>query len=106
MAQKRVVELIDDLDGTAADQTVKFALDGNSYEVDLNDANADELRSSLERFTAKARRTGGRKVSAIDLGLAGASTKNVRAWALAQGIDVNLRGRVPESLVQQYLAAN
>lgn len=106
MAQKRVVELIDDLDGTAADQTVKFALDGNSYEVDLNDANADELRSSLERFTAKARRTGGRKVSAIDLSPAGASTKDVRAWALAQGIDVNLRGRVPESLVQQYLAAN
>ena len=106
MAQKRVVELIDDLDGTAANQTVKFALDGNSYEVDLNDANADELRSSLERFTAQARRTGGRKQSAIDLGSAGPSTKDMRAWALAQGMEVNLRGRVPESLVQQYVTAN
>ena len=106
MAQKRVVELIDDLDGTAANQTVKFALDGNSYEVDLNDGNADELRSSLERFTAKARRTGGRKQSAIDFGPAGPSTKDVRAWALSQEIDVSLRGRVPDSIVQQYLASN
>ncbi|MBT2520904.1 Lsr2 family protein [Arthrobacter sp. ISL-28] len=104
MAQKRVVELIDDLDGTAADQTVQFALDGSSYEVDLSDANATDLRSLLERFTANARRTGGRKRSA-DLGPAGPSTKDVRAWALAQGMDVNLRGRVPESIVQQYLAA-
>lgn len=100
------MELIDDLDGTAANQTVKFALDGNSYEVDLHDGNAEELRSSLERFTAKARRTGGRKQSAIDLGPAGPSTKDVRAWALAHGMEVNLRGRVPESIVQQYLAAN
>jgi hypothetical protein len=100
------VELIDDLDGTAASQTVKFALDGSSYEVDLSDANANDMRASLERFVANARRTGGRKVRAIDLGPAGPSTKDIRAWALAQGMEVNLRGRVPESLVQQYLAAN
>lgn len=106
MAQKRVVELIDDLDGTAASQTVKFALDGSSYEVDLSDANANDLRSSLERFTANARRTGGRKQSAADLGPTGPSTKDIRAWALAQGMQVNPRGRVPESIVQQYLAAN
>jgi hypothetical protein len=100
------VELIDDLDGTAANQTVKFALDGNAYEVDLSDANANELRSSLERFTAKARRTGGRKQSAMDLGPAGPSTKDIRDWALAQGMEVSFRGRVPEAIVQQYLAAN
>lgn len=100
------MELIDDLDGTAASQTVKFALDGSSYEVDLSDANANELRSSLERFTAHARRTGGRRQSAVDLGPAGPSTKDVRAWALAEGMEVNPRGRVPESIVQQYLAAN
>jgi hypothetical protein len=100
------VELIDDLDGTAATQTVKFALDGSSYEVDLSDANANELRSALERFTANARRTGGRKQSAIDLGPAGPSTKDIRAWALSQGLEVNLHGRVPEPIVQQYLAAN
>ena len=106
MAQKRVVELIDDLDGTPATQIIKFALDGNSYEVDLSDVNANELRSSLERFTANARRTGGRKQSAVDLGPGGPSTKDVRAWALAQGIEVSLRGRVPESIVRQYLASN
>jgi hypothetical protein len=106
VAQKRVVELIDDLDGTAANQTVKFTLDGNSCEVDLSDANADELRSSLERFIANARRTGGRKQSAIGMGTAGPSTNDIRAWARAQGMEVNLRGRVPESIGQQYLAAN
>lgn len=65
-----------------------------------------ELRASLERFTAKGRRTGGRKQGAIDLGPAGPSAKDVRVWALAQGTEFNLRGRVPESIVQQYLAAS
>ncbi|MDP9696140.1 UNVERIFIED_ORG: hypothetical protein J2X79_003719 [Arthrobacter globiformis] len=36
MAQKRVVILEDDLDGSEASETMKFGLDGREYEIDLN----------------------------------------------------------------------
>lgn len=101
-----MIELIDDLDGSAATQTVTFALDGVSYEVDLNDVNASQIRSSLVPFVETARRTGGRKQNAAEPRAAGLNTKNIRTWAVAQGLPINPRGRVPESIIQQYLAAN
>lgn len=107
MAQKLVVEFIDDLDGGEATQTVTFALDNKAYEVDLSDANANELRSILGRFAEKGRRTGGRKQAAGETrAIPGVDTKAVRAWAIAQGIGINSRGRIADSVVQQYLAAN
>lgn len=61
MAQKVLVEMIDDLDGTSeAEETVEFGLDGASYEMDLTFAHADDLRTVLEPYVAAARRTGGR----------------------------------------------
>ncbi|MFV2121950.1 histone-like nucleoid-structuring protein Lsr2, partial [Streptomyces sp. Act-28] len=60
MAQKVQVLLVDDLDGGEADETVTFALDGKTYEIDLTTANADKLRSLLEPYTKSGRRTGGR----------------------------------------------
>jgi hypothetical protein len=62
MAQKTIVQLVDDLDGTASDDiaTVMFGLDGVSYEIDLTEGNASNFRKSLEEFVAAARRTGGR----------------------------------------------
>lgn len=47
MAQKIQILLLDDIDGSAADETVTFALDGVSYEIDLVSAHAAELRDSL-----------------------------------------------------------
>src|SRR5689334_4201388 len=62
MAQKVTVELVDDLDGTASDDitTVSFALDGVSYEIDLNQDNASNLRTALADVIAAGRRVGGR----------------------------------------------
>ena len=61
MAQKTQVILVDDVDGSEANQTVTFALDGVTYEIDLNDEHAAALRESLEEWVGKARRTGGRR---------------------------------------------
>jgi hypothetical protein len=55
MAQNIIIELIDDIDGGKADQTVSFALDSKSYEIDLNKKNAEKLRKAIEPFIAKAR---------------------------------------------------
>ncbi|MFD1047271.1 Lsr2 family protein, partial [Kibdelosporangium lantanae] len=61
MAQKTVVELVDDLDGGIADETVAFTLDGVEFQIDLSAENAARLRDSLAAYVAHARRIGGRK---------------------------------------------
>jgi hypothetical protein len=57
VASKTVVELLDDLDGGRADETVSFALDGVDYEIDLSTAHADALREILAGYVAKAHKT-------------------------------------------------
>lgn len=49
MAQEVLVSLIDDLDGSDADETIMFALDGTGYEIDLNIKNAAALRKALDK---------------------------------------------------------
>jgi len=111
MAQKVQVLLVDDLDGVEADETVTFALDGKSYEIDLTTTNADKLRDALEPFTKGGRRTGGRasggrgKARAATGG-AGQDTAKIRAWAKENGYEVNDRGRVPATVREAYEKAN
>jgi hypothetical protein len=58
VAQKIQVLLIDDLDGSAAGGTIRFALDGTEYEIDLNAEHAGALREALARYVRAARRAG------------------------------------------------
>ncbi len=123
MAQKMVVTMTDDIDGSEANETVRFGLDGRSYEIDLNEIHASELREVLAPYLSVARadrdgagRTGrGRGSSAGGgrgrSGSSGSSSgdvdpKAVRAWAAEQGIEVNARGRIPAQVVRQYQDAN
>jgi nucleoid-associated protein Lsr2 len=109
VAQKIQVLLIDDLDGSQADGTVRFALDGTDYEIDLSAEHAQALRDALARYVAAARRAGGgarrsaggrRRAS-----VSGLNPIEVREWAKAQGIEVKDRGRVPADLVARFKAA-
>ena len=64
MAQKIIVTLEDDLDGRPADETVRFALRGTDYEIDLSTKNANAFRQRLAPFIEHARRAGrGRSAS-------------------------------------------
>lgn len=106
MAQKVQVLLVDDLDGGEADETVTFALDGKTYEIDLTTANADKLRGLLDPYTKGGRRTGGRaaggrgKVRAVPSG--GSDTAEIRKWAKENGYNVNDRGRVPADIREAF----
>ncbi|MFD8497698.1 Lsr2 family protein [Amycolatopsis sp. NPDC059657] len=109
MAQKLVVEMVDDIDGTPATQTVPFALDGVTYEVDLSDENAASLRDELARFIEVAQRTGGRKIRlATGQSAASASqtdrerSRQVRVWAQANGYEVSNRGRLSAEILDAY----
>ncbi|NSX38867.1 Lsr2 family protein [Pseudarthrobacter oxydans] len=106
MATRTVIELIDDLDGSEATETVRFGLDGTEYEIDLAGQNADELRGILGRFLDAGRKTAGnaKSVPAVRRLAPAADVKAVRAWAAENGIDVNSRGRVKDDVVQRYLA--
>lgn len=111
MAQKIHIVLEDDLDGSEASETVSFALDGTSYEIDLNDANAAKLRDALAPYIGHARRVTsgprrGRKPSAASANGSGSSAKEVREWARANGYDVPERGRIPSEVRQAYDAAH
>lgn len=108
MAQKITTLFIDDIDGGEAEGTVRFALDGSEYEIDLNAQHSDELRSALGKYVTHARKVGSiarrgtartsRRASTVD-------TVAVRAWAREQGIDIKDRGRVPADIVARYREA-
>ncbi|MEE1942602.1 Lsr2 family protein [Streptomyces sp. TRM 70361] len=109
MAQKVQVLLVDDIDGGEADETVTFALDGKTYEIDLTTANADKLRGLLEPYVKSGRRTGGRTArgKARTAGGGGSQdTARIRAWAKENGYEVNDRGRVPANIREAYEKAN
>ena len=110
MAQKVHIVLEDDIDGSEATETVSFALDGTSYEIDLNDENAAKLRDALapyighgRKVSGGGRRGGGRRSAAAN---GGPSAKEIREWARANGHDVPERGRIPADVRSAYDAAN
>ena len=109
MAQKIQTLFIDDLDGSAAEGTVCFGLDGTEYEIDLNAGHATQLRDALARYVDAARRVG-RSARTPARGsrrrpAGGLNTTEIREWARAQGIEVKDRGRVPADLVVKFKAA-
>nr|WP_203631411.1 Lsr2 family protein [Streptomyces halstedii] len=110
VAQKVQVLLVDDLDGVEADETVTFALDGKTYEIDLTTSNADKLRGLLEPYTKSGRRTGGRAATGRGKGRAttggNKDTAEIRKWARENGHNVNDRGRVPAEIREAYEKAN
>jgi len=108
VAQKIQVLLVDDLDGSEADGTVRFGLDGAEYEIDLNAEHARALRDALSRYVQAARRAGGgarRPARGGRRAAGGVDSTEVREWAKAQGIEVKDRGRVPAELVARFKAA-
>jgi hypothetical protein len=113
MAQRTQVLLIDDLDGSTADETLNFGLDGASYEIDLSAANAGLLRKALADYVGAGRRVSSSRLSARRRPVArnaqtanAADTASVRAWARENGYSVNDRGRIAADILEAYEAAH
>lgn len=111
MARVESVQLVDDLDGGVADETVSFSLEGSSFEIDLTAAHAAELRDALAPFVGAARRpTGGavtatsapRSAPARSSATTRRQTAEIRQWALANGFELSERGRIPNAVVEAY----
>ncbi|TMQ91340.1 Lsr2 family protein [Actinomadura soli] len=103
MAQKIVVTMADDIDGSEAVDTVSFGIDGSTYEIDLNERNAAELRSTLYPFMESGRRLkaarGRRNSASVSRP---ESAAEIREWAKRRGIPVNGRGRLAANVIDRY----
>ena len=111
MAQKVLIQLVDDLDGTAsADVTkVEFGLDGVTYEMDLSSDNAERIREVFGEYIPRARRTGGRLNRGAPTRTARSADANeaavIREWAQQNGLQLAARGRIPGHVVEKYQEA-
>lgn len=113
MARQVIETLIDDIDGKAADETVRFGIDGVDYTIDLSGRNAGKLRSLLSAYQeagtrlgrsgvstpGRRERVGERRVSDRD------ENRAIREWAAKQGKALADRGRIPAAIVEEYHAA-
>jgi hypothetical protein len=136
VAQRVITTLVDDIDGTDADETVSFALDGKNYEIDLSSDKAEALREIIRPYGEKGRRLGGRgrprstatsgavrvpsqstpknvttdKASANGKAVKAKEPKvdtgTVRAWAGDNGYKVSDRGRIPSKVFQAFMDAH
>ena len=112
MARQIITVLSDDLDGSEADRTVEFGLDGVNYTIDLSDKNAGKLRKALEPYiTAGSRvgrggvvsRTSGRGRGAASGGRSNRDQNQaIREWAMRNGYEVSERGRIPVSVMEAF----
>lgn len=110
MARQTITRLIDDLDQTEADETVKFGLDGVQYEIDLSAKNAAKLRDLLQPYIAAGKRLnrgGGRAATRRGRAQPPSRDENrrIREWARSRNLKVSDRGRISKEIVEQYRAA-
>lgn len=114
MARKVQVLLVDDLDGTdlgTKGETIEFALDGHSYEIDLSDKHAKSLRDAMGQYVEHARRavksSGGRRAHSTAAGVDRSETKAARAWLVQNGhLGADSRGRIKGELWELYRNRN
>jgi hypothetical protein len=110
MAKQIVTLLTDDIDGSKADRTVEFSIDGISYTIDLSEKNAGKLRKALDPYLAAASRIGRSSTARItSRGSAPAPSRAnrdqnqaIREWANKNGYEVSERGRIPTSIVEAF----
>ena len=115
MAKQTITQLIDDIDGSEAEETILFGIDGANYEIDLNAKNAGKLRDALAVYighatpirrtraaaSSSSRSSGGSSPARTDR----EQTQAIREWARASGYDVKDRGRIPAEIVEAYNSA-
>jgi Lsr2 len=105
MAQRVEVILEDDIDGSRADETVRFAYDKTQYEIDLSSEHAQALRGSLGTYIEHARKTHATPRQSRSPRSHRTDTSAVRAWAREHGKEINERGRIPAAVMKEYEAA-
>lgn len=113
--RQETIRLVDDIDGTDADETITFAVGGTSYEIDLNEKHMTAFHESFAEWIEHARvvkttgrKTPTRKAAATAVTRTSADKAQLRAireWAAANGFELADRGRIPAKVIAAYHAA-
>lgn len=108
MAQRSIVYITDDLDGTENAETVTFAYQGRRFEIDLSKGNREKLEQLLQPYISAGRKAAGGQLarSASRRSRGNANLSAVRSWAAENGYTLNSRGRIPQAVMDAYNAAN
>lgn len=106
MAQKISIQLIDDIDGSEASESVQFSIDGDNYVIDLSEKNARALRDALAPYVGHAQKDTRGRSSRARSSRSGNTASIIRAWARENGYDVPDRGRVSADIKAAYDAAH
>jgi len=104
MAKRIKTILVDDIDGSAAVETVHFGIDGVSYEIDLNGEHAAQLRDGFTWWIGHGRRVSGRRTGKSKSD--GTPLGAIRSWAAANGYTVSDRGRISAEVRSAYAKAH
>jgi len=108
MAERTLVELVDDIDGGKAEETIRFALDGKAFVIDLSKKNATAMRKALEPYTKAGRAAGGARSSSggpkrvMNLRYSQPQYAQARAWAQKNGKNLPPRGRIPNAIMEEW----
>lgn len=116
MVEKVLVQLEDDLDGSAAEETIRFSYRGSDFVIDLSAKNAAAFDRAMEKYVGAARpdRVDGRRAArrgpARPSRAARPSGREdlaaIREWAQANGYQVSSRGRIAGQIIEAYRAAH
>jgi hypothetical protein len=107
MAKQMVTQYTDDLDGSKAQGTVRFAFEGAAYEIDLSAKNTRAFEKALTPYIDAARKV---RAGAVRTSRRGRSSKastrtnlaDVRSWAQSNGYAVATRGRIPAAVIEAF----
>jgi len=105
MARRTTVELIDDIDGGAAEETIEFSVNGKAWTIDLNVENAQRFYAQLEEWQKHARRAGSARTSSAARKRDPEYLAKIRSWARENGYEVSDRGRISHKIESAYRAA-
>ena len=107
MAQRVQVQLIDDINGEVADETVTFGIDGTTYEIDLTAENAAKLREKLSLYLEKGRKARARSgVQQRSKPSGKEDSHRIRLWAKENGYETSARGRISKTIIEAFQTAN
>ena len=98
--------MVESLDGTEADESISFALDGVALEIDLSNDNAEKLRGIFAPYIAAARRGDGQRARRPQRMSTGSTASRedagpIREWAAVNGFTVSARGRISAEVMEE-----
>lgn len=102
----KVTKLVDDLNGSEAEMTLVFGLDGQDYEIDLNDENYEQYRAALELLAAHGRKVerqmNFKRSTTAKRATPSGGTAHIREFLRSLGHNVSDRGRIPDHLMKLW----